>query len=484
LNVSARLTSLVRSAHEYFDRLQGYVEPGRDLLTQLVDEDREKSKDIEAQVAQVARAALASEQGPLIGDADRKDLRISIHRISAALRLRGYQQWDAEVVFDQDVYRGTKEAGQSEYVLESVDRAKREFEAAADHLSRIAMLAVPLASDVENDDLLPLLRRRPFDRDIVECVEAAATMRLPLTLLMVDVDHFKKVNDDNGHPVGDEALNDIAQVVKSTVGDKGHVYRYGGEELAVLVENYTADEGLVLAERIRRDVEKAPRTSKSLTLTISVGVATCPDHAATSGDLVRTADQALYGAKDAGRNTVRAYSPAEAQRFRNAVVMEQQETAVGIAQRIHLRKETEAKRIAFVFSEVGARAALREVGELLDALQRRAKDIADSIHNIVERRANEMLWIYSSGFTLVVDWHLPYVNTTREARLYVLHHKGRVGPGMYANRDQPRELSRDFYTFDLEGSDQAVWRRKDGKAFTSSSLAEELIKELLGRVES
>lgn len=101
-------------------------------------------------------------------------------------------QWDARVIFDEDVYRGTEPAGQSEYCLDSVARARSEFFGAADQFSRIAMLAGAVGSPADHDDLLPLLRRKNFDQDIHRFLEDAESSHVPVALLMIDVDHFKR----------------------------------------------------------------------------------------------------------------------------------------------------------------------------------------------------------------------------------------------------------------------------------------------------
>jgi diguanylate cyclase (GGDEF)-like protein len=122
---------------------------------------------------------------------------------------------------------------------------------------------------------------------------------------MIDLDKFKTVNDQHGHPVGDEVLVAVAGSIKQIVGLKGKSYRYGGEELCILLSNYTAEEGAALAERIRTRIEQVPISSKKLQITASFGVAELPAHARTAADLVEKADEALYQAKKFGRNLVR-----------------------------------------------------------------------------------------------------------------------------------------------------------------------------------
>jgi len=156
----------------------------------------------------------------------------------------------------------------------------------------------------EQDDRLPLLRRKVFDSDLVKFV-AESQAEHPLALVMLDLDKFKAVNDTHGHPVGDELLLEVARCTNGVVGAKGRTYRYGGEEVAVLLLNYSAEEALALAERLRRTLEEGTWTSKKLKVTASFGVAVAPAPASNAPELLRLADAALYQAKQVGRNYVR-----------------------------------------------------------------------------------------------------------------------------------------------------------------------------------
>lgn len=156
----------------------------------------------------------------------------------------------------------------------------------------------------ELDDRLPLYRRKVFDSDLVRHV-AEACAKSPLALVMLDLDKFKAVNDTHGHPVGDELLLEVARCAMDVIGNKGRAYRYGGEEIAILLPNYTEEEALVLAERMRRVLEDSIWTSKQLKITASFGVAVTPSLASDASGLLSLADAALYEAKKLGRNYVR-----------------------------------------------------------------------------------------------------------------------------------------------------------------------------------
>jgi diguanylate cyclase (GGDEF)-like protein len=128
-----------------------------------------------------------------------------------------------------------------------------------------------------------------------------------VSLLMLDVDHFKQVNDEHGHPVGDSILREVARLLKEMLRAVDSVGRYGGEEFVVLLPHTTVEEARQTAERVRRTVERHrfPAGPRELQITVSVGVASYPSPTVDSpAALIREADQALYRAKEAGRNRV------------------------------------------------------------------------------------------------------------------------------------------------------------------------------------
>ena len=139
--------------------------------------------------------------------------------------------------------------------------------------------------------------------------EAAYARRhgTPLSLILLDIDHFKQINDAYGHAVGDAALQQLAQSLLALTRKEDVLARYGGEEFALVARGIHREEVLALAERVRRSVEQQRLTTEqgTLTFTVSVGVA----HSETGADadshtLFGAADRALYAAKDAGRNSV------------------------------------------------------------------------------------------------------------------------------------------------------------------------------------
>jgi diguanylate cyclase (GGDEF)-like protein len=153
------------------------------------------------------------------------------------------------------------------------------------------------------DDLLPLYRKIQFERDL-QALLGRSGERAPLSLLFFDLDHFKLVNDNYGHLVGDEVLIGVANCAKDVCGSKGRCYRWGGEELAALLPNYNTAEAASLAERIRGAVSKLTFTNFPDKVTVSVGVSCYPETSQNAEKLVEHADAAMYAAKQAGRDQI------------------------------------------------------------------------------------------------------------------------------------------------------------------------------------
>jgi diguanylate cyclase (GGDEF)-like protein len=158
-------------------------------------------------------------------------------------------------------------------------------------------------SDEDKAEGMPLSKKSAFHRDLSEATTVEGSS---LALLMLDADHFKAVNDNYGHPVGDKVLLALGQLVRDAVGRRGRGYRYGGEEVAVLLPHFTAAEAMAVAERIRLAVEMYAwgQVVAGLSMTLSIGVAELGTGEGAAEDLLKRADDALYAAKRMGRNRV------------------------------------------------------------------------------------------------------------------------------------------------------------------------------------
>ena len=162
--------------------------------------------------------------------------------------------------------------------------------------------------EATTDALTGLLNRRAFDKEMMKAAENADTTREHLSLLMIDIDHFKQVNDSHGHLVGDKVIRFIANQLSKNVKGNDVVARIGGEEFAILLPNTQIENARTLAELIRVKIERnqLKRTDNSNligSVTISIGV-TCYKQGESVNDFYHRADKALYRSKNAGRNRV------------------------------------------------------------------------------------------------------------------------------------------------------------------------------------
>lgn len=151
------------------------------------------------------------------------------------------------------------------------------------------------------DPMLPLLHRGAFDEDLPAALGQMERAQKHLALVFLDLDRFKELNDAHGHQAGDDALVAFADRVKATLGDLGAVYRYGGDEFAILVPDCPREAGEALAARLRNAVVHEPLTPLAVSLDVSFGVAIFPDDGTTADVLVGKADAAMYAQKKGRR---------------------------------------------------------------------------------------------------------------------------------------------------------------------------------------
>jgi diguanylate cyclase (GGDEF)-like protein len=158
------------------------------------------------------------------------------------------------------------------------------------------------------DALTGLANRRVFQETLEAEIRRSRRYRWPVTVLMLDLDHFKDVNDSHGHMLGDLVLERVGGIVRHAVRDADAACRFGGEEFGVVLPETAREGGYAVAERIRRRVEQAfkdrPLDGRDIPMTISAGLAAFPEDGLHADELAARADEALYGAKHAGRNRV------------------------------------------------------------------------------------------------------------------------------------------------------------------------------------
>jgi diguanylate cyclase (GGDEF)-like protein len=162
------------------------------------------------------------------------------------------------------------------------------------------------------DSLTLVSNRRHFDAWFMNELTRARSYRLPLSLALIDIDHFKNVNDAYGHPCGDNVLQQVAAVIRRNTRSSDLVARYGGEEFAVVIPSADKKQALVYAENIRRVVEELriemPGHTVPISVTVSMGISEFPQDGETMKELLEAADIALYEAKTGGRNRTAAAS--------------------------------------------------------------------------------------------------------------------------------------------------------------------------------
>lgn len=208
-------------------------------------------------------------------------------------------------------YRILRNDGQTRWVWEqgcvvSVDDVP-SLEGIVIDISERKRMESELAVLAMRDALTGLYNRREFLQHFGEEVLRAHRYTRPMSLLLIDVDHFKKVNDGHGHQVGDEVLRRIGGVLQSEIRKVDYAARYGGEEFVVVLPEMAAQAALDSAERLRGVLASAPMEGSEgepFNITVSVGVAVFPDDGDTPDAMFKAADRAMYAAKRGGRNRV------------------------------------------------------------------------------------------------------------------------------------------------------------------------------------
>ena len=181
------------------------------------------------------------------------------------------------------------------------------IEAAVEHVERVVTKQQKRRDQILSrriDPLLGIYDKGTFDIDLAHALEVAQYTARDLALVLVDIDHFKIINDSFGHQIGDVVLKGVAQALAAQTHGKGQAYRWGGEELAALLAGARGPEAARVAEEVRRAVEQG-NFAEGVTVTVSCGVACFLADRNTAAALVKAADDALLRAKSAGRNMVK-----------------------------------------------------------------------------------------------------------------------------------------------------------------------------------
>jgi len=196
------------------------------------------------------------------------------------------------------------EAGASDYLVKG-EITPRVLERSIRYSLKLGEAMRELRLLATRDALTGVLNRRAFDALLAGESDRARRLGRPLAMVVLDLDHFKKINDTHGHPAGDAVLATVARVLESEVRSIDKVARIGGEEFAVLLMEMDADGGFAVAKRLVTAVRGRPvvvNGGSPLAVTISAGVAALPVHGGTDGEFLAAADKALYTAKHDGRD--------------------------------------------------------------------------------------------------------------------------------------------------------------------------------------
>jgi diguanylate cyclase (GGDEF)-like protein/putative nucleotidyltransferase with HDIG domain len=277
------------------------------------------------------------------------------------------------------------------------------------------------------DPLTGLGNHRHFHECFERELRHAHERRLPLTLCLVDVDDFKRINDRFGHPAGDRVLSQLAARLRQT----GEAFRLGGDEFALLLPGYDENDGLTAATSVV-DRVSALQLDQLGSVTVSVGVATSPAHAADRDELIRLADSALYWAKEYGKNRVRAYrpdvielaelkrlasGPDRAARFRAAASLARAVDARDVYTGSHSQRVADlaartARRLGLPEEEVELTrlaASLHDLGKLAipEEILRKPGPLTDPERMVLERHPQiGFRMLESLGVDPVADWVL------------------------------------------------------------------------------
>jgi len=206
-----------------------------------------------------------------------------------------------------DVDIAAMEAGAVDYLVKN-SLNSRQLERAISYALKLSGTLAQLRLLAQRDGLTGLHNRREFQRILQEEWDRSVRFKRPFSLVMVDIDHFKKINDQHGHQIGDEVLRHVASLLAGQVRNVDRVARYGGEEFAVMMietDRKSAVEGM---QRLGLLLAETPcyvqQNDLTLPVTLSAGVATSLSDAGSASELVAAADKALYAAKHGGRNCI------------------------------------------------------------------------------------------------------------------------------------------------------------------------------------
>jgi diguanylate cyclase (GGDEF)-like protein len=217
-------------------------------------------------------------------------------------------QWtgkDLELVLDTSIpirffVKACENTPLDEHELYSIKKIVQSFREKCETIANLKSLTY-------TDDVTGLYNQRYLELVLDRELLLARRNEISFSVLFLDLDHFKNVNDQHGHMIGSRLLFEVAQEIKKTLRESDITFRYGGDEFVMILSSTDLPAAMLVAERVRVQIEKKrflAREGLDIRLTASIGVAAVPDHAETKTQILRAADEALYGVKKAVRNSV------------------------------------------------------------------------------------------------------------------------------------------------------------------------------------
>jgi len=289
-------------------------EPATQMVSYYMYRGNEKRIDTESfnlyQHPSMTRYVIENKETVYIPDFEAPDARLKEHQVIPIPGFRGRTALSIPLILRSEVI-GVLSV-QSEQVNAYSSRQIKLVETIAQQAT-IAMDNAKLFERMQQlaitDGLTKIYNRRYFYMMLENEIERSKRYGVPLSLIMMDIDHFKGVNDQYGHLAGDEVLESLAALCKSLLRQADEIFRYGGEEFTILLPETNANLALKVAERVRRTIEEnAFSTEKGeVKISASLGVAEFKNSFADSNAFIESADKALYDAKQAGRNCVRVF---------------------------------------------------------------------------------------------------------------------------------------------------------------------------------
>lgn len=287
--IAVRILEAVNKEDSSFDELGRIISADPALSTRILKVANSSFYSLPAKVDSIQRAMA------ILGCNVLKNIALSFV-IVREMRLESKENFDFDLFWKRSVT-----AGVSAGLIASLDTAEKlasELQTANDKLRGMAF----------EDSLTGLFNHRYFQACMDIEFSKAVRYQRPFSLIMLDLDHFKKVNDRYGHPSGDAVLKQVSATIRQTVRKSDIVSRYGGEEFTVVLPETTLKGAVLLAERIRKRVEglEVGADEETIRMTISLGLTIWEPGSPAGGkaDIIDAADRALYASKRNGRNKV------------------------------------------------------------------------------------------------------------------------------------------------------------------------------------